>query len=251
MALPAPKGYLNVEGLVVAPPGEQKPILRQISFSLEPGQALGVIGPTGAGKSTLARALVNVWVPLAGTISIDGAPFNQWDVDELGRSVGYLPQEVELFDGTFDENIARFEVDAPADAVIHAAKLAGVHELILGFAEGYKSRIGEAGAKLSAGQRQRIGLARALYGNPALVVMDEPNANLDAIGEAALSHAIRVLKKRGATVVVIAHRPSAIASVDFILSLNDGRQYAFGRKDDVLARLAGNGNPNREQPANA
>jgi PrtD family type I secretion system ABC transporter len=251
MALPAPKGYLAVEGLVVAPPGEQKPILRQISFSLEPGQALGVIGPTGAGKSTLARALVNVWVPLAGTISIDGAPFNQWDADELGRSLGYLPQEVELFDGTFDENIARFEADASADAVIHAAKLAGVHELILGFPEGYKSRIGEAGAKLSAGQRQRIGLARALYGNPALVVMDEPNANLDAIGEAALSHAIRVLKKRGATVVVIAHRPSAIASVDFILSLNDGRQFAFGRKDDVLGRLAGNGNPSREQPANA
>jgi PrtD family type I secretion system ABC transporter len=251
MALSAPKGYLAVEGLVVAAPGEQKPILRQISFSLEPGQALGVIGPTGAGKSTLARALVNVWMPLAGTISIDGAPFDQWEADELGRSVGYLPQEVELFDGTFDENIARFEADASADAVIHAAKLAGVHELVLGFPEGYKSRIGEAGAKLSAGQRQRIGLARALYGNPALVVMDEPNANLDAIGEAALSHAIRLLKKRAATVVVIAHRPSAIASVDFILSLNNGRQFAFGRKDDVLRRLAGNGEPSREQPANA
>jgi PrtD family type I secretion system ABC transporter len=251
MALPAPKGYLTVRGLIVAPPGEKKPTLRHISFSLEPGQALGVIGPTGAGKSTLARALVNVWPPLGGIISIDGAPFHQWDADSLGRSIGYLPQEVELFDGTFDENIARFDADACADTVIHAARLAGVHDLILSFSEGYKTRIGEAGARLSAGQRQRIGLARALYGNPVLVVMDEPNANLDTIGEAALSHAIRTLKKRRATVIVIAHRPSAIASVDFILSLHDGRQFAFGPKDDVLEKLASNGIRGREPAANA
>jgi PrtD family type I secretion system ABC transporter len=238
MALPPPKGQLKVEGLAVGAPGGKKPILTNVNFSLEPGEALGVIGPTGAGKSTLARALVNVWPPLAGTVFMDGAPFHQWDINQLGHAIGYLAQEVELFDGTFEENIARFTSDAPSEAVISAATLAGIHDLILGFPDGYKTEIGEAGARLSAGQRQRIGLARALYGKPVLVVMDEPNANLDTIGEVALAHAIRSLKKCGIAVVVIAHRPSVIAVVDRLLCLKDGRQYAFGAKDDVLGKVA-------------
>ena len=246
MLLPSPKGYLKVEALTVAAPRERKPLLKNVSFELEPGQALGIIGPTGAGKSTLARALVNIWTPMAGTISMDGAPFHQWDAETLGAAIGYLPQEVELFSGTFDENIARFRVDADPDAIIVAAKLAGVHDLILRFPEGYKTQIGEAGAKLSAGQRQRIGLARALYGNPVLVVMDEPNANLDTIGEVALSHAIRSLKKRRATVIIIAHRPGAISAVDVLLCLNEGRQSAFGPRNEVLRQVSHNDVPRRD-----
>jgi PrtD family type I secretion system ABC transporter len=244
LALPKPRGHLRVENLAIAAPGDRRPILRDVSFALEPGQALGIVGPTGAGKSTLARALVNVWPPLAGTIAMDGAPYHQWDGERLGRSIGYLPQEVELFDGTFDENIARFQPDAESEAVIAAARLAGVHDLILRFPQGYKTPIGEAGAKLSAGQRQRIGLARALYGDPAMLVMDEPNANLDAVGEAALHHAIRSLKTRKVTVVVIAHRPGAIAAVDLLLALHEGRQFAFGAKNEVLKAIAGNSGDN-------
>jgi PrtD family type I secretion system ABC transporter len=239
MALPAPRGHLRVDGLTLAVPGARKPILRNISFALEPGQVVGIIGPTGTGKSSLAKALVNVWQPQSGMIAMDGAPFHQWDAQVLGRAIGYLPQEVELFDGTFDENIARFRPDASADSVIHAAKLAGVHDLILGFPDGYKMQIGETGSRLSAGQRQRVGLARALYGDPVLVVMDEPNANLDPAGDAALSHAIRVLKKRLVSVVIITHRPSAIHAVDVVLGLKDGHQLAFGPKDQVLKRMVG------------
>ena len=243
MALPAPKGRLKVEGLTVVAPGRGKAgtvktILRNIHFALEPGQALGIIGPTGAGKSTLARALVNVWEPAAGAVSMDGAPYDQWDAGTLGAGLGYLPQEVELFDGAFDENIARFDAGAPPEAVIDAARLAGVHDLILSFPEGYKTRIGEAGVMLSGGQRQRIGLARALYGDPVLVVMDEPNANLDMAGEAALAHAMRVLKQKGVTVVVVAHRPSAIAAADLLIYLKDGRQVEFGPKDEVLRKVS-------------
>ena len=238
MALPAPQGHLAVQGLTVTAPEDGRPILRNINFSLAPGQALGIVGSTGAGKSTLARALVNVWPPAAGFVSMEGAPFHQWNADILGRRIGYLPQEVELFDGTFDENIARFDEHASADSIIHAARLAGVHDLILSFPEGYKTRIGEGGAKLSAGQRQRIGLARALYGDPVLVVMDEPNANLDTVGDAALSRAVRKLKQRGASVVIIAHRPGAIAAVDLLLCLSRGRQVAFGPKDEVLRQIA-------------
>ena len=237
MLLPPPKGHLKVEGLTVVAPGDGKPILRNFNFAVAPGQALGIIGSTGAGKSTLARALVNVWPAAAGCISMDGAPFHQWDADLLGRHVGYLPQEVELFDGTFEENIARFHGEATPAAVISAAKLAGVHDLVLSFPAGYKTRIGEAGANLSAGQRQRIGLARALYGDPVLVIMDEPNANLDTVGEAALSHAVRKLKQRHVTVVVIAHKPGTIAAVDLLLCLSRGRQVAFGPKDEVLRKI--------------
>ena len=237
MALPAPRGRLTVQGLGIAAPGETTPILRGIGFALEPGQVLGVIGPSGAGKSTLARALANVWAPLSGAVSMDGAPFHQWDATTLGRHIGYLPQDVELFEGTFDENIARFQCGANPEYVIRAASLSGVHDLILGFPEGYKTHIGEAGVKLSAGQRQRIGLARALYGDPALIILDEPNASLDAAGEDALSKAIFAAKKRGATVIVVAHRPSAMSCVDLVLLLHGGRQIAFGSKQEIFKNV--------------
>ncbi len=242
MDLPAPKGRLSAEKLCVAAPGEAGLLLKDINFNLEPGQALGVIGPSGAGKSTLARALANVWRPASGTIAMDGAPFDQWDTGTLGRAVGYLPQDVELFEGTVDENIARFDPARDAKAVIHAARLAGVHDLILRLPDGYKTLIGEAGAKLSAGQRQRIGLARALYGSPALIILDEPNSNLDSVGEAALSHALLSEKKRGAAIVVIAHRPSAIAAMDALLYLSEGRQLLSGPKDEVLRKVVEGGN---------
>lgn len=238
MDLPEPKGRLSVEKLCVASPGETALILRDINFSLEPGQALGVIGPSGAGKSSLARTIANIWRPASGSVAMDGAPFDQWDSSVLGHAVGYLPQDVELFEGTIDENIARFDPAHDARAIIHAARLAGVHDMILRLPDGYKTRIGESGAKLSAGQRQRIGLARALYGAPALIILDEPNSNLDSVGEAALSHAILSEKKRGAAIVVIAHRPSAIAAVDRLLYLSEGRQLLLGPKNDVLCKVA-------------
>ena len=241
MDLPAPKGRLSVEKLCVASPGETALLLRDINFDLEPGQALGVIGPSGAGKSCLARALANVWRTASGTVAMDGAPYDQWDGRTLGQAVGYLPQDVELFEGTIDENIARFDPAHGARAVIHAARLAGVHDMILRLPEGYKTRIGELGAKLSAGQRQRIGLARALYGAPALIILDEPNSNLDSAGEAALSHAILSEKKRGAAIVVIAHRPSAISAVDQLLYLSEGRQRRIGPKNDVLRKVVDGG----------
>jgi ATP-binding cassette subfamily C protein len=200
-----------------------------------------VIGPSGAGKSSLARALANVWQPASGAVAMDGAPFAQWDAGVLGHATGYLPQDAELFEGTVDENIARFDPARDARAVIRAATLAGVHDLILRLPDGYKTRIGEAGAKLSAGQRQRIGLARALYGAPALIILDEPNSNLDAAGETALSRAILAEKKRGAAIVVIAHRPSAIAAVDRLLYLSEGRQLLIGARNDVLRKIADGG----------
>lgn len=241
MDLPSPKGYVAAEKLSVFAPGTKTPIIRNIQFRLAPGQAMGIIGPTGAGKSTLARALSNVWPASSGKVTLDGAPLHQWDPNTLGRFVGYLPQDVELFDGTFDENIARFRQDGSPEDIITAAKLAQVHDLILSFPDGYKTNLGEGGVKLSAGQRQRIGLARALYGNPVFLVMDEPNANLDAEGEAALTKVIRTLKAQGTTIVVIAHRPSAVAAVDFLLVLNDGRQQDFGPRDEVLKTNVTNG----------
>jgi ATP-binding cassette subfamily C protein len=242
MDLPAPKGRLSVEKLCVAAPGETAMLLQDISFTLEPGHALGVIGPSGAGKSSLARALANIWQPASGTVAMDRAPYDHWDANVLGRATGYLPQDVELFEGTVDENIARFDPERDAKSVIRAARLAGVHDMILRLPDGYKTRIGEAGAKLSAGQRQRIGLARALYGAPALIVLDEPNSNLDAVGEAALSRAILAEKQRGAAIVVIAHRQSAIAAADRLLYLADGRQMLIGPKEDVLRKVLDGGN---------
>ncbi|MCA1495044.1 type I secretion system permease/ATPase [Ensifer sp. NBAIM29] len=236
MPLPAPRRTLDVAGLAVAAPGGNAAIVRDVSFRLAAGQGVGIIGPSGSGKSSLARALVGVWPPARGTIRLDGAELSQWEPEALGPSIGYLPQGVDLFDGTIAENISRFAQNADPAAIIEAAEQAGVHQLILSMPEGYDTRIGAAGAILSAGQRQRIGLARALYGKPFLLVLDEPNASLDAEGEAALTNAILAARKAGAIVVVIAHRPNALAAVDQVLVMADGRAVAFGPRDEVLRK---------------
>jgi PrtD family type I secretion system ABC transporter len=237
MKLPKPLGKLDVENLTIQMPGVEKPVLQGISFSVEPGQGIGVIGPTGAGKSTLARALVGVMPITRGTVRIDGATNDQRNINELGRLIGYLPQDVQLFDGTAAQNIARFDVDADAAKIVEAAKLANVHELIMRLPMGYDTQLGENGARLSAGQRQRMALARCLFGDPVLFVLDEPNSNLDAEGEAALDHAIRVSMARGASVVVIAHRPSALASIQQIMVLTDGRVAAVGPRDEIMRKI--------------
>ena len=237
MSLPRPQTDLKVEALVVAPPGEQAPTLTGISFAIQAGHALGIIGPSGSGKSTLSRALVGAWPLAGGKVRLDGASFDQWNRAELGPHIGYLPQGVELFDGTIAENIARLDEQPEAQAVVAAARSAGVHEMILRMEHGYDTRIGEGGSALSAGQRQRIGLARALYGEPFLVVLDEPNANLDAEGEAAVVKAIASVRVRNGIAIVIAHRPSAIGAVDFVLMVEAGRQKAFGPREKVLAEV--------------
>jgi PrtD family type I secretion system ABC transporter len=241
VALPAPRGSLRVEGVTQLVPGDgaghRPPILAGIGFALSPGDALGVIGPSASGKSTLARLLVGLWAPDRGSVRLDGATFDQWDPDALGRYVGYLPQTVELLPGTVRDNVARFDPEAEDEAVIAAARLAGVHELILRLPDGYQTEIGEGGALLSGGQRQRIALARAVYGTPPLVVLDEPNASLDAEGDTALTHAIGALREAGSAVVVMAHRPSAIAAVNLVLMLQDGQQVAFGPKEEVLKQV--------------
>ncbi|MBF2717687.1 type I secretion system permease/ATPase [Agrobacterium vitis] len=237
MTLPAPQGELRVEAVTILPPGEKKPTVAGVSFAIQAGSALGVIGPSGSGKSTLSRVLVGAWTPASGKIRIDGASLDQWDRETLGKHIGYLPQGVELFDGTIAENIARFEDDADPEAIVAAAKTAGAHELILRFEQGYETPIGEAGSALSAGQRQRIGLARALYRDPFLVVLDEPNANLDAEGEAAVVKAIASVRERKGIAVVVAHRPSAIGVVDHVLMMEGGRQKAFGPRDEVLSKV--------------
>jgi PrtD family type I secretion system ABC transporter len=236
--LPAPKVDLSIENLVIIPPGAGKPTLQGVSFRLQAGQGVAIVGPNAAGKSSLVRALVGAWRPVAGSVRIDGALIAQWDPDALGRHIGYLPQDVELLDGTVAENIARFDPLAKDEDVIASAETASVHRFILKLPEGYQTRIGERGAALSAGQRQRIALARALYGNPFLVVLDEPNSNLDGEGEAALSRAIQGVRARGGIVVVVAHRPNAIAGVDHLLVLQDGRMAAFTGTESVLQALA-------------
>lgn len=237
MALPPPTRELRVESVTILPPGEKKPIVTGISLAIRAGSALGIIGPSGSGKSTLSRVLVGAWVPAGGKVRLDGASLDQWDREALGRHIGYLPQGVELFDGTIADNIARFEADPDPDAIVAAARAAGAHDLILRFEDGYKARIGEGGSALSAGQRQRIGLARALYRDPFLVVLDEPNANLDAEGEAAVVRAIASVRERGGIAVVVAHRPSAIGVVDRLLVMEGGRQKAFGPRDEVLEQV--------------
>ncbi len=237
MSLPRPQTDLKVEALVVAPPGEKAPTLTGISFAIQAGQALGIIGPSGSGKSTLSRALVGAWPLAGGKVRLDGASFDQWNRAELGPHIGYLPQGVELFDGTIAENIARLDEQPEAQAVVAAARSAGAHEMILRMEHGYDTRIGEGGSALSAGQRQRIGLARALYREPFLVVLDEPNANLDAEGEAAVVNAIASVRVRNGIAIVIAHRPSAIGAVDFVLMVEAGRQRAFGPREKVLAEV--------------
>jgi PrtD family type I secretion system ABC transporter len=237
MKLPEPKGRLSVENLTVMLPGVEKPLLQGLTFTVEPGEGIGVIGPTGAGKSTLARALVGITLPTRGHIRLDGATLDQRESDELGRMIGYLPQDVQLFDGTAAQNISRFQPDANPDAVVAAAKLANVHDMIMRLPEGYNTQLGENGARLSTGQRQRVALARALYGEPKLMVLDEPNSALDAEGEAALDFAIRQAMGRGAAVVVIAHRPSALAAIPKMLVLADGKVAAQGPRDEIMRKV--------------
>jgi ATP-binding cassette subfamily C protein len=237
MALPAPSGKLQVEGLIVVPPGEQKVAMRDITFTLNAGQGLGIIGPSGAGKSSLARVLVGAWAPAAGKVRLDGAALDQWAPEALGLHIGYLPQGVELFAGNAAQNIARFDPHADSEAVIAAAKSADVHELIVSLPNGYDTEIGDGGSALSAGQRQRIALARALYGDPFLVVLDEPDASLDQDGEQALQRAILGVRARGGIVVVVSHRQTVLGAVDLLLALDRGRPVAAGPKELVLQKL--------------
>ncbi|MFL5044562.1 MAG: type I secretion system permease/ATPase [Xanthobacteraceae bacterium] len=237
MTLPRPKQSLSVENLSIAPPGQQKIVVQDATFALKAGQAVGVIGPSASGKSSLARAIVGVWQPVRGKVRLDGAALEQWSSEALGPHVGYVPQDVELFEGTVAENIARFEPNPDPAAIIAAAQAAGVHDLVLRLPEGYETPIGEAGMALSAGQRQRIALARALYHDPFLIVLDEPNSNLDAEGDEALTHAIMAAPQRGAIVVVIAHRPVALHAVDLVLAMANGTIRAFGPKEEVLRNV--------------
>jgi PrtD family type I secretion system ABC transporter len=238
MALPAPVGELTVEGVSYVPPGSDSPTLRGVAFGLKPGEVLGVIGPSAAGKSTLARMIAGTWTPSAGKVRLDGADIQVWLDANGAQHIGYLPQDIELFAGTVKDNIARLGEADPED-VIEAAKLVGLHETIMRLPRGYDSDIGDAGLKLSGGQRQRVGLARALFGGPRLVVLDEPNSSLDYEGEEALVQAIAALKERGTTVVVIAHRPSILGLADKLLVLRNGMIDAFGNRADVIAKLNG------------
>ncbi len=236
MSLPAPKGKLVAEQAVVVPPGAKTPVIKGLSFAIEAGDSVGIIGPSGAGKSTLVRALLGIWPAANGKIRLDGADIFTWDRLELGPHIGYLPQDIELFEGTISENIARFgEVDS--NQVIKAAQMSDVHELILRLPEGYDTMIGAGGGNLSGGQRQRIGLARALYGTPKLIVLDEPNSNLDDQGEKALAVAIANLKQLGTTVIVVTHRNNILSSLDKLLMLNEGQLVAYGPRNEVLAHL--------------
>jgi ATP-binding cassette subfamily C protein len=237
LPLQPPQRTLVVQGGAVTAPGTQKIICQDVNFTLAGGKALGVIGPTASGKSSLARMLVGVWTPVRGSVRLDGASIEQWSPEALGRHIGYLPQDVELFPGNVAQNIARFEDPPNPEAVLAAAQAAGVHDLIVNLPEGYETSVGSHGNDLSAGQAQRIGLARALYRDPFLVVLDEPNSNLDAEGDEALTKAILGVRARGGIVVVVAHRPSAIAGVDYILVMAKGRQQQFGPKEEVLNRV--------------
>jgi ATP-binding cassette subfamily C exporter for protease/lipase len=236
MPLPAPKGMLTVEGLVAGAPGQQAAIVRGVQFALSPGEVLAVVGPSASGKTTLARLLVGLWPSMGGKVRLDGVDIHTWDKTELGPYLGYLPQGVELLDGSLAENIARFG-DVDMVQVEAAARLVGLHELIMSLPEGYNSPVGRDGAMLSGGQRQRVGLARALYGKPVFVVLDEPNSSLDEAGDAALANAIASLKQLGTTFVVMTHRTSVLGVADKMLIMRDGAQQAFGPRDDVLAAL--------------
>ncbi len=237
LALPAPKSLLSVENVSVTPPGERKIVVQDATFQIKAGSAVGIIGPNAAGKSSLARAIVGVWPAVRGTIRLDGAALDQWSAEALGIHVGYLPQDVELFAGSVKQNISRFEPEPKADDIIAAAKAAAVHDMILRLPNGYDSEIGEGGIALSAGQRQRIALARALYKNPFMVVLDEANSNLDGEGEAALSHAIASVRRRGGIAIVVALRPKALDECDLAMFVAGGQIKAFGPKAEVLAKV--------------
>lgn len=234
--LPKPSRSLSIQNLAIAAPGERNAIIHGVNFALEAGDGLGIIGPSASGKSTLARALTGIWQPVSpsGSVRLDGAALDQWSPEALGRHIGYLPQEIALFAGTVADNISRFDPDATSDGIVHAAEAAGVHDMIVNLPDGYQTSIGEGGVGLSAGQRQRIALARALYGDPFLVVLDEPNSNLDTAGDNALTAAIQSVRARGGIAIVIAHRPSALAAVDKVLAMARGQVVGFGPKSDVL-----------------
>jgi len=244
--LPAPKGFIDLEGIVIVPPGSQVPSLRGVTMSIKAGETVGVIGPSAAGKSSLARAMLGVWPCYSGKVRFDGAEISHYDRGELGSYIGYLPQDVELFDGTISENIARYE-DPKPEMVVEAAQVAGVHEMILQLPQGYDTPIGVGGVALSGGQRQRIGLARAIYCYPKIVVLDEPNSNLDDVGERALVVAISELKKRGTTVILITHRPAILGITDKIAFMREGQLHLYGARDEVLAALAPKPQPIQEQ----
>jgi len=235
--LQAPAKRLSVEAVSMVAPGDQRVIVQDVTFVAEAGSGIGVIGPSGSGKSSLVRALVGVWTPVRGKVRLDGAALDQWSSDVLGRHIGYLPQDVELFAGSVAQNISRFDPDASSDDIIVAAKEAGVHDMIIKMREGYDTQIGEHGTALSAGQAQRVALARALYGKPFLIVLDEPNSNLDSEGDEALTRAVRTSRERGAIVVVVAHRPVGIEAVDQLLVLKEGRMQVFGSKETVLGQV--------------
>lgn len=240
MSLPAPKGRIEADKILAAPPGVPNPVIKGISFKIEPGECVGIVGPSASGKTTLARLMLGIWPVRAGSMRLDGADVFSWNHEELGPHVGYLPQDVELFSGTVADNIARFGT-VDAEKVVAAARTAGIHDMVLTLPQGYDTQIGVAGVRLSAGQRQRVGLARALYGDPAVVVLDEPNANLDTDGEAALARAVQGLKDRGATAVVITHRRPILDLVDRLMIVNAGQIAAFGARDEVMTELTRQG----------
>jgi len=235
--LPPPTKGIEVEQVTVAAPGSQTPIVRDVNFRLNAGDVLGIVGPNGAGKTSLIRTLVGVWKPARGEVRIDGAPFDQWDPEYIGRYIGFASQATELFEGTIAENIARMEAEPDNNAVLRAARAAGIHDMILRQPNGYDTRVGEAGTVLSAGQRERVAIARALYNDPFIVVFDEPNGTLDHDGEVALQNTVRGLKERKAIAIIVAHRPSALAHCDKVLYLAGGAQQAFGPRDEVLQRI--------------
>ncbi|RMO92736.1 Type I secretion system ATPase, PrtD [Pseudomonas syringae pv. philadelphi] len=237
MALPDPEGHVQVENLVVTPPGGKTPVIRNISFVTPAGTIVGIVGPSAAGKSTLVRALLGIWPAQHGTVRLDGADISAWDKQKLGPHLGYLPQDIELFEGSISDNIARFTKVDP-EKVVLAARMAGVHEMILQLPDGYDTVIGSDGVNLSGGQRQRIGLARAIYGNPRLIVLDEPNSNLDEVGERALSVALQLIKESGATVFIVSHRPNILSRLDRVMVMNAGTITLYGARDQVIAELA-------------
>lgn len=238
--LPRPDAQLEARQLSVAPPGQNAATLRNVTFGVGPGQALGVIGPSGAGKSTLARALIGAWPVGAGTIRLGGATLDQYDPDVLGNLIGYLPQQVTLFDGTIAENIARLSPEPDPERVVRAAQAAAAHQMILDLPNGYDTRISQSAGRLSGGQIQRIGLARALYPDPVLLVLDEPNSNLDNQGSEALNAAIRRVKAQGGVVIIMAHRPAAINECELLLVMEQGMRRAFGPRDKVLQEMVQN-----------